>query len=655
MKKILIGSVVVVGVVAVAGAVVVNYLLDGETIAQELQKEAKTRFNRDLKFAGPVDIKLFPKIAIELPATTLSFANSDKSQLTLNSASIGVAVLPLLKGEVKLDAVKINGLKGVLNVERLKAAVDAKQKAESAKPSVATTQKNESSSFIKDLSVDSVDVFDSALTLYGLQDKKVYQLSQVNLATGSLAMKGETVVRFAADFAEKTQGLRGHASLDSHVLYDVKTLDVSLEKVTAALQLQQKEAVSTLTLSTPKVAYKLGDVFAQDVQVHVTAPNETDVRATAEIASGNSMTIWNVDLLKGEAKTKVGECLLTVPFDGKVSAQTNTEIVALALNAQLEKSPLTVKLNSVGFSKPGVTGSINLDRFVADPWLGKEVKQVASSQWNVIGNAWAAPTTDLSALTMADANLDVKVGEVQYQGLNVEQLTGNLLLQKGKLTLGNWRASVCDGSVNANMTLNQNAVWSVNAQTSKVNTQCLARSFDIQPMLEGVATATVKVNGTGLEPIAIKKTMAGNLSASVNNATLRGLSLEKLATSVRDKNVVGLVVQKTDTTPLQALSMKATVKNGELCVTNLSGKSSVAEVSGKVNVNLLTEALGGTVKAKLATSVDGRRVTVPINLGGTVSEPTYQFDVGEALKSQLKEELKNPDLLLKGLNQLLKR
>ena len=92
MKKILIGSVVVIGVVTVAGAVAVQTLLDGETIAKELRKEARSRLNRELTFAGPVNIKLFPKIAVQLPATSLSYANSNKPQVTLDSASVGVMV-----------------------------------------------------------------------------------------------------------------------------------------------------------------------------------------------------------------------------------------------------------------------------------------------------------------------------------------------------------------------------------------------------------------------------------------------------------------------------------------------------------------------------------------------------------------------------------
>jgi hypothetical protein len=101
--------------------------------------------------------------------------------------------------------------------------------------------------------------------------------------------------------------------------------------------------------------------------------------------------------------------------------------------------------------------------------------------------------------------------------------------------------------------------------------------------------------------------------------------------------------------------MKATVKNGELCVTSVTGKSSVAEVSGQAKVGLLTEQLSGKVTAKLGTSIDGRRMIVPITLSGTVTEPAYQLDLATLVKEQVKEELTNPELLLKGLNKLLKR
>ena len=657
MKKILIGGVVVIGVVAVAGAVAVNYLLDGETIAQELKKEAKSRLNRDLTFAGPVDIKLFPKIAVQLPATSLSYVNSDKPQLSLNSASVGVMVLPLLKGEVKLDAIKIDGLKGKVNLERLKAALDKKQvEAATGETTVQTKDTKGGLSFIKDFSVHGIDVFNSALTVYGLPNKKVYALENVNLSTGALAMKGETSVRFSADFSEKTGELKGNVGVDTQLVYDLPSVALSLEKFAGHANIDNHGQEVKVQLTAPKVAYLQGDVETQGVKLSLVAPNETKVDASMKLSSTGAMTLWRLDDLKGDAQVLVAQKVRNVPFAGKAMVQTNTETVAATLTGELEKAPFAVQLQSVGFAKPGVTGSVTLDRFTVDDWIGntQSDKKVAMTN-GIISTAWADESTDLSVLNMADANVAFKIGSVKYQGLEVKPVTANILLQKGKLSVQNGKAGVCGGTVTAALSLDTSARWNVNAQTNNVNTQCVANGLGVAPMLEGIAVAKIGVNGVGIEPVAIKKTANGTITANVQNAQLRGLSLEKIALAVREKAIAGLIVSKDDVTALEMLAMKATVKNGELCVTSVTGKSSVAEVTGQAKVGLLTEALSGKVTAKLGTSVDGRRVTVPITLGGTITEPAYQFDLAGLVKAQVKEELKNPQLLLKGLNKLLNR
>ena len=657
MKKILIGGVVVIGVVAVAGAVAVNYLLDGETIAHELKKEAKSRLNRDLTFAGPVDIKLFPKIAVQLPATSLSYVNSDKPQLSLNSASVGVMVLPLLKGEVKLDAIKIDGLKGKVNLERLKAALDKKQvEAATGETTVQTKATKGGLSFIKDFSVHGIDVFNSALTVYGLPDKKVYSLENLNLSTGALGMKGETSVRFSADFSEKTGKLKGNVGVDTQLVYDLPSVALSLEKFAGHANIDNQGQEVKVQLTAPKVAYLQGDIETQGVKLSLVAPNETKVDASMKLSSTGAMTLWRLDDLKGDAKVLVAQKVRNVPFAGKAMVQTSTETVAATLTGELEKAPFAVQLQSVGFAKPGVTGSVTLDRFTVDDWIGntQSDKKVAVTN-GVISTAWADESTDLSVLNMADANVAFKIGSVKYQGLEVKPVTAHILLQKGKLSVQNGKAGVCGGTISAALSLDTSARWNVNAQTNNVNTQCVANGLGVAPMLEGIAVAKIGVNGVGIEPVSIKKTANGTITANIQNSQLQGLSLEKIAAAVREKAIAGLIVSKDDVTALEALAMKATVKNGELCVTSVTGKSSVAEVSGQAKVGLLTEQLSGKVTAKLGTSIDGRRVIVPITLSGTVTEPAYQLDLATLVKEQVKEELTNPELLLKGLNKLLKR
>ena len=135
------------------------------------------------------------------------------------------------------------------------------------------------------------------------------------------------------------------------------------------------------------------------------------------------------------------------------------------------------------------------------------------------------------------------------------------------------------------------------------------------------------------------------------------LSLEKVASAVRAKNAAGLVMHPQDETRFSVLSVNASVGNGVLDVRSVQGKASFAEVNGQMKVGLLDNTLSGDVSAKLATSVDGRRVTVPIKLGGTIQSPTYGINIEAALKEGVKtvieEAVKNPKIL-EGLGKLFR-
>ena len=113
-----------------------------------------------------------------------------------------------------------------------------------------------------------------------------------------------------------------------------------------------------------------------------------------------------------------------------------------------------------------------------------------------------------------------------------------------------------------------------------------------------------------------------------------------------------------DKTVFSVLSANAVVSNGVLNVRTLEGKTNVAEVKGNAQIGLIDHTLSGLVTARLATSVDGRRVSVPIRLGGTIKTPTYGIDLEAALKAGvkdvIKEAAKDPKKLIKGLEKLFK-
>lgn len=696
LRKIVIG-VVGVGVV-VTGAMwaAATYFLDNATIAEQLKKETAQRFNRTLVFQGELQTKFFPKIQIVLPPTTLSFEGSDKPQFTLNGAEVGVAVLPLLKGDVQFDAVVIDGLKGQVNVSRFLKKIHERptQEADSQTVTINESEKNnanQDSSFIKNLEVASLEIRNAALTAYGLQSQKVYAVDSLNLSTGKLGLSGTTPVKFSTRFAEKTQGLSGQVAFNSTVAYDIKTMSVSMEKPSITVSANQKEQSISAEVKANLLKYASKDVLAQGANITAKV-NDVSVMGIFNSAETKQMQTWSLEGLNvnvsqadtvkaningdfageieafslqskklgGNVQANLGHAVLQVPFNGQVS-MTPGEKVDLKLKGKLDNSPWESEVELVGFNVPTINGYFTLDSFVADKWLkvsGQETKKVSSSTVSVISQAYAASTSNLDVLNRANGRFGIHVNTLKYQGLTVSNFDTTLSLSKGGLSFNNLLANACSGTFSGKGQINTAEKWSFDLNAKGVDTQALMQALGSEAKLYGKANATVKLAGLGLEKTALLKSANGQISVSANNAVLKGLSLEKVGNAVKAKKVTGLIMKDEDQTRFSILSASANISNGVLNIHSLDGKTSVAEVKGNVTVGLIDESLSGLITAKLATSVDGRRISVPIKLGGTIQAPSYGIDLEAALKAGvkdvIKEATKDPKKIIQGLEKLFR-
>lgn len=692
-RKIVISIVVVIVVAFGALWAAATYFLDNETIAEQLKKEVASRFNRTLVFQGNLETQFFPKVQLVLPPTTLSFEGSDKSQFTLKGAQVGVAVLPLLKGDIQFDDIVIDGLQGQINVSRvLQKAKDASAKDQSTeKKSEVEKASPEGSSFINSLEIASLEIKNSGLTVYGLQNQKIYSVSSLNLTTGAIGLSGSTPVKFSTNFAEKTQGIEGQISLDSTVTYDVHTVAAELTKPVITLSVKQKDTAASAELKASSLKYSQQDVNVSSATLTAKV-NDLSLKAALAGAQTQKMQTWSVEgltidvadakglkanvagdfsgtveeltmqskRLEGEIQSRVGSSTIQVPFSGVVALATN-EKLSINLKGTLDKSPWQTQLLINGFSVPNVTGKVEVESLVLDKWLAQEAngaKKTALNELAVIRNAYAAPVRQLNVLNKANGRVEIHVGSLKYQGLTVTGVNTSLALSKGVLSLNNLVATTCSGKIAGNSQIDAAEKWGINLNVNGLNTEELIRSLGSNVMFYGKANASVKLNGIGIDQTSILKTVSGQMSAAANNAVLKGISLEKVAAAVKAKKVQGLIMNAQDETRFTALNATATVGNGQLVVRTLNGKTNVAEVSGNLQVGLIDNALAGEVSAKLATSVDGRRVTVPIKLGGTVQSPSYGIDIEAALKaglqSAVEEAVKDPKRLIEGLGKLFK-
>jgi len=104
LKKLLI-AVAALAVIFVIAIVALVTLFDVNKFKPQIEQYVSDTYERKLTIDGDLSLKVWPRIAIALPSTSLTDPKADTKALSIGSARIGVAVMPLLTGKVEADKV----------------------------------------------------------------------------------------------------------------------------------------------------------------------------------------------------------------------------------------------------------------------------------------------------------------------------------------------------------------------------------------------------------------------------------------------------------------------------------------------------------------------------------------------------------------------
>src|SRR5437773_6115789 len=185
------------GVVAlvVAGIVVFALTFDPNRYKGDIERMAKERTGRTLKLQGELKLVFFPSLGAGVGGVTLSERGSQREFISLQSARASVKLLPLLRGQVIVDAVRLSGFRaqlvknkdGSYNFSDLLEGGEAKP---AAKP--APEKKGKSAPVKFDIAGITVD---RASILYrDMSSGQEISLTDVKLHTGRIAEIGRAHV-----------------------------------------------------------------------------------------------------------------------------------------------------------------------------------------------------------------------------------------------------------------------------------------------------------------------------------------------------------------------------------------------------------------------------------------------------------------------------
>lgn len=162
--------------------------------------EAKTQ--RTLRIDGDIRLSFFPKIGMRLGKTRLSDFRSDAEFASVDDVRISLALLPLLRKEVVVDEIVIDGLRarlvrrgdGSTNIDDLLGDADAAEPTSEPTPE-AGTDDAPSMRF----EIDGVRIIHAAFSYRDEQAGTEYAVSGLELKTGRVALGVPARFEFAAN------------------------------------------------------------------------------------------------------------------------------------------------------------------------------------------------------------------------------------------------------------------------------------------------------------------------------------------------------------------------------------------------------------------------------------------------------------------------
>ncbi|MDI1308898.1 MAG: AsmA family protein [Methylotenera sp.] len=460
---------------------------------------------RTLKLDGDIKLAFWPKIGADLGKISISEHKNSKEFASVNGVKVSLALLPLLKKELVVDTVYIDGAQA--NIVKYKDGTTNFDDLMS---------KEEESQDIK-FDIDGVNVTNSAVSYSDEGTGAKYSISKFNLKTGHVALaepvdvttdftinsnqpeisananiKGTFLVdpetkHFVAkglDAAIKGD-LLGGKNVDIVLSGDVDAKPESREFLVDSLKLvgsgQFNDAKLSIELNAPKLNAQKDEVTSKKTTVTLIQEKAGDTfKANLELAdikgspkalessgiTGDIAAVQGKRTVTGKFSSPFSGNLESLIFDlpklagnldikdpslpnggmkGLFNLSAHTDIKNELANSKFSLNIDETKLNGdvavTSFKKPSIKFNLNADKLNLNKLLAKSSESKAPS---------SGKPADLSAMKNLLLDGKLNVGSIQYEKFQISGLNVAIKADGEKLTLSGLNVKVDDSQIKGN-------------------------------------------------------------------------------------------------------------------------------------------------------------------------------------------------------------
>lgn len=396
----------------------------------------KDKKQRTLDIKGDIKLSFWPKIGADLGEITLSEHQSDQQFAAIKSAKVALAVLPLLKKEIVVDTVYLDG-----------AQVNVIQHADGSFNFDDLLSKDEEESQQINFDVQGIKVTHTQASFTNEKSGAKYTVDQFNLTTGQVALKKPFDIATDFHLVANQPAVDAKAVIKANVMADpegkhfvVKDLDAQLKgalldgqdvTVTAIGAVDVDAAKTALDVSGLKLAMQ-GNFKGVERELSLQAPA---LAVNPQLISSEKVVLA---LRQKDANGDLGVDVTLAELKGNQQAVESKGLTAdVNVNAGARKveghfaSPVKANLADMIFDVPSLAGKFD----IKDPALPNGAMQ-GQFKLAALANVKQEQVKSTFDLTLAETKLngDVSVAgfstphigfKVHADTLNLNALLGN--------------------------------------------------------------------------------------------------------------------------------------------------------------------------------------------------------------------------------------
>jgi AsmA protein len=686
-RKLLLVLGAIAGLLVLA-AIALPRIVDVNDFKPRIERAVGASLQRTLRIDGDLKLAFLPRMAIELPRTSLSERGSDQEFARLESARLRVSLWPLLAGRLEISGVRINGL--AMTIERRRdgsTSIDdllgQRQASPATRPGAASP--------LPQFGIGGVELVDAQLTL--IEDRRPQLvLSKLSLTSDALAPKARTKVALSTEFAAPQARAAGVARLAAALDLDLaanrhraESLQVwaegSLEDgrfemhlASPQIEFGQAFRAGTLTLGARLSAAQAvnASVELNGVSGHAQQVGIDDLRLDAELRDGArvittrlsgpaAMSMHTPSLrlpqFTGEARIDAPALagrLLKATLVGSLAVDAGKQTVALKIDSRFDDTALKLDLGVAGFADPRLHFDVEADRLDIDRY----VKPAPASATKAADpEPTGEPWLDLSPLRGLEFTGQARIGQLRVAGIRSSDVQAVMQAAASRLDLSPLTARLYGGTMagSAFAAVGGNRMG-LNATLSEVAIGPLLRDTLDKDLLAGTGNVRLELATAGATVADARRGLGGSAALQLRDGSIKGFDLARQLRAARERMRGGrneaLRVDPAQKTDFSELAASFTIRDGIAHNDDLQARSPLLHLTGSGDIDIGASRIDYAARVSVVgtlTGQDGRQLselrglTIPVRLSGPLEQMTYDIEwagvAREALKSRLAEEL----------------